>query len=551
LDTECQRRKVATAEDDLPSEAASAWLFFRSLKSSQLLSSEDVDLLERRANEEPLEKIQGLLLETGLLNDYQLTRLKKGEVDGLVFGQYRILGELSRGGCGQVFKARHALMDRVVVLKVISPDLVRSQCARDVFLREVIACTRLSHPHIATAYDADEREGQLFFVMEYVDGTTLHSYVQAGGPIPIPLACSILLESALALQHAHEKGLVHRDIKPANILLYAGPLSEGSKSITLHVKIVDFGLARIAQINSELLKTIPCHEGGFLGTPAFIAPEQIKDSHKADIRSDLYSLGCAMYYALAGQQPFDGINTEATLYLHLEEEPAPLQYYRPLIPPAMARVVHRLMAKNPAQRYQTPAELIDALNGLILSGEMRDPDSMAVVNEPRIVPRPLQSAGDSALHSSVLEPVVTRTPMPAREASNEPVEDFDVQELWLDWIAVVEDLSQGMAPEISERQYKALYRKLLSGIRQARLRGQPLSPALCDRLQNLVEPWVVLVSLANLEPRLLGDLWQDCRAATHRAWPERASAAKSSTIGVTLLAAIGLLIAALCWLKLR
>jgi serine/threonine protein kinase len=280
-------------------------------------------------------------------------RLQQSDTQLLSLGQYRLLEELGRGGMGRVYKALHTIMGRVVALKIISPELVSDPVAVEWFLREVRASTQLNHPNIVMAYDANEADGMYFLVMEYVHGRTLDALVKKRGPLPIAYACALMRQAALGLQHAHEKGMVHRDIKPGNLLL---PTPEGDSSPDVLVKILDFGLARLQGKTKG--DTIAVRgEAGVLGTPDYIAPEQSRDIHAADIRSDLYSLGCVFYFSLTGRVPFPGENAMEKLIKHLMEPPEPLEKVRSDIPPELAAIVRRLMAKDPADRYQTPAEL--------------------------------------------------------------------------------------------------------------------------------------------------------------------------------------------------
>jgi serine/threonine protein kinase len=291
-----------------------------------------------------------------------------------VLGQYHLLEELGRGGMGSVYKARHALMDRVVAVKVLLPELVQNPLAVEWFRREVRAVTRLCHPNIVMAYDANEAEGVYFLVMEYVEGCSLDALVRRQGPLALPQACEIVRQAALALQYAHEQGMVHRDVKPGNLLLPMGNGewgmgNEGQRDSSfplppspfpIRVKVVDFGLARLqtaAKTDTILLQ----NQAGFLGTPDYCSPEQSRDIHAADIRSDLYSLGCAFYFALTGRVPFPAQTAMEKLVKHLMEEPTPVEQVQPLVPAGVAAVVRRLMAKDPARRFQTPAELAEEL----------------------------------------------------------------------------------------------------------------------------------------------------------------------------------------------
>lgn len=304
--------------------------------------------------------MRGTLVERAAFFD----QWKQDDTQPLSLGQYRLLDELGRGGMGRVYKALHTIMGRVVAIKVVSPELVSDPVAVEWFRREVRASTQLNHPNIVMAYDANEAEGVHFLVMEYVHGVTLDAMVKEQGPLPISRACALIRQAALGLQHAHDKGTVHRDIKPSNLLI---PLQEGDQSSEVLVKILDFGLARLhGQSKGDTIALRG--QAGVLGTPDYIAPEQSRDIHSADIRSDLYSLGCVFYFALAGRVPFPSDNAMEKLIKHLLEEPEPLEKVRPDLPPALAAIVRRLMAKDPTDRYQTPAELVRELDNVSASG---------------------------------------------------------------------------------------------------------------------------------------------------------------------------------------
>jgi serine/threonine protein kinase len=259
--------------------------------------------------------------------------------------RYRILELLGSGGMGTVFKAEHRLMERVVALKIIRKDLMDRPAAIERFPQEVRAAARLIHPHIVTAYDAEQAGDVHFLVMEYVEGKSLDRLLAQSGRIPVDQACDWVHQAALGLQHAWEQGMVHRDIKPGNLLLTPGG----------QVKILDFGLARFAN------ETAPggglTLEGSMVGTPDYMAPEQAEAAGKADIRADIYSLGCTLYHLLAGEPPFPEGAPLHKLVSHQTRQPRPLTELRADVTGDLAQVVQRMLAKDPAQRYQTPAEV--------------------------------------------------------------------------------------------------------------------------------------------------------------------------------------------------
>jgi serine/threonine protein kinase len=500
-------------------------------------------------------------------------------------GQYHLLEELGRGGMGSVYKARHALMDRVVAVKVLLPELVQNPLAVEWFRREVRAVTRLCHPNIVMAYDANEAQGVYFLVMEYVAGSSLDALVRREGPLAVPQACEIVRQAALALQYAHEQGIVHRDIKPGNLLLphdeagARGGEPGGSATGGAHnppcpvrVKVVDFGLARLhtaAKTDTILLKT----QAGFLGTPDYCSPEQSRDIHAVDIRSDLYSLGCAFYFALTGRVPFPAETVMEKLVKHLMEEPAPVEQVRPLVPADLAAVVRRLMAKDPAQRFQTPAELAEELRrwcGAPTQASLRLQEPVAVeagraeadasatnllekvdvfaldngrlrrceAPEERADQEPsgwmvpdtaTQRAADitvvpgaapsSSPHARSAPPCTTPpvAAAPAQRESRKPGSPIPTGPLpnllgpWRQWTAVVADCASGRGrSRYSSEKYRALYQRVLDGCR-AHAAADPAGADFFHRLEALVRPWLNLQTLCRTDAAMLEALGRQCR----------------------------------------
>jgi HEAT repeat protein len=263
--------------------------------------------------------------------------------------KYLILRELGRGGMGVVYQARQTVMNRPVVIKVINRSLLDQPGALDRFRREVQAAAKLSHPNIVTAYDAEQAGEVHMLVMEFVPGQSLAEVLEKRGPLPVLNACHCMRQVALGLQHAHERNMVHRDIKPSNLML----MPRGQ------VKILDFGLAKIASERGTGKGLTPSND--FLGTPEYCAPEQTTDARTADIRADLYSLGCTLYCLLAGRPPFQEDTPMKTFLAHHQNHPQPLPELRPDVPARLWEVVARLLAKEPGQRYQTPIEVAQAL----------------------------------------------------------------------------------------------------------------------------------------------------------------------------------------------
>jgi serine/threonine-protein kinase len=297
------------------------------------------------------------LIRRGWLTEYQARRLLHGRGQELVLGSYILLERLGEGSMGQVFKARHRNLRRIAAIKVIRKDRLDHPHAVQRFQREVRAAAALDHPHIVLAYDADQIGSTHLLVMEYIDGARdLSQVVAKSGPLPVDQACQCIRQAALGLQHAHERGLVHRDIKPHNLLLTA----DGKT-----VKILDMGLARLDAWAGDAPGTFMTQAGTGVGTADYVAPEQALSAHTADIRADIYSLGCTFYYLLTAQVPFPGGGVTDKLLKHLRAAPQPVERLRSDLPPHVIAVVRQMMAKKPEGRYQTPAEVAAVLASVV------------------------------------------------------------------------------------------------------------------------------------------------------------------------------------------
>src|SRR5262245_40610886 len=279
---------------------------------------------------------------------------------------FEILEEIGRGGMGIVYRARQKRGDDIVAIKVIRKDRLQHEDAVRRFRREAQAAARLSHPNIVQVHDFDRAGDTHFLVMEFVDGITLEKYVEYAVPVTIPQAGEFIRQAALGLQHAHEQALVHRDIKPSNLMITPRP-DDSREASDYAVKLLDMGVARVSQLSGqapgESLSTLT-QGGTVIGTADYVAPEQLEDPHGADVRADLYSLGCTFYFVLVGDVPFPGGSLISKLDKQRWETPALVNVARPEIVPAVAAVIAKLLAKNPTERFQTPAELIAALDEL-------------------------------------------------------------------------------------------------------------------------------------------------------------------------------------------
>ena len=290
------------------------------------------------------------LIHEGVLTHFQAEKLIAGRWRGfLISDKYRLLERLGAGGMGAVYLCEHILMGRKVALKILPTQQADDPAALERFRREARAVARLDHPNIVRAHDID-KDGKLhFIVLEFVDGCNLHDFVRRNGPLAPDRAAHYIAQAALGLQHAHETGLVHRDIKPGNLLLDRQGV----------VKLLDLGLARFFHEDSAAF--IKQYELGYIiGTGDYIAPEQIVDS-RVDCRADIYSLGGTLYYLLSGKSPFqDGTNSQKIIW-HQVRQPKSLKVLRPEIGDELIGILHKMLAKDPARRFQSPAELAAAL----------------------------------------------------------------------------------------------------------------------------------------------------------------------------------------------
>jgi serine/threonine protein kinase len=264
---------------------------------------------------------------------------------------YELIKQLGQGGMGTVYLAKNRMMDRFEVLKVISKSLLDRPGALERFQQEIRSAAKLAHSNIVGAYSVLRPGDLLVFAMEYVRGQDLAEVVKQRGPLPVANAAFYIHQVANGLQHAFEKGMVHRDIKPNNLMLAI----EGKKHV---VKILDFGLAKAT--SEKGAETGLTKSGQMLGTPDYVAPEQTLDAHRADIRADIYSLGCTLYFLLSGGPPFQEQSLFEILKAHHERDPRPLNLARPEVPAELAAVVAKMMAKKPDDRYQTPSEVSPA-----------------------------------------------------------------------------------------------------------------------------------------------------------------------------------------------
>src|SRR5438270_2380769 len=295
-------------------------------------------------------QLAGLLVRDGVLTRFQAEQFLQGKWRRFTIGKYKVLERLGSGGMGSVFLCEHKLMRRRVAVKVLPTAKAEDPSSLERFYREARAVAALDHPNIVRAYDIDQEDNLHFLVMEYVDGASLQEIGKKVGALSVERACHYIRQAAYGLQHAHESaGLVHRDIKPGNILVDRNGV----------VKILDMGLARFFHDEEDVLTKK--YDENVLGTADYLAPEQALDSHAVDIRADIYSLGATFYYILTGRPPFAEGTVAQKLIWHQTRQPKSVRSIRPDVPEGLAAVIEKAMAKDPAQRYQTPAEVAEAL----------------------------------------------------------------------------------------------------------------------------------------------------------------------------------------------
>ncbi len=333
--------------------------YFDLLKRSNLLSQQQ--LVAARDAAKDYTEARGLarwLVKREWLTQWQAKQLLGGH-HRLFLGKYKLLDVIGQGGMGAVLKAEQSSIHRIVALKVMAKELVKDEIAVGRFLREIQTAASLNHSNIVSVIDADCIGDRYFLVMEFVEGRDIKAWLKKYGPLPISWTCEVARQITRGLQHAHERGMVHRDIKPSNIMVTVDP-----KSGTPHAKIMDFGLSRlVSETKSDGHRT---RTGEIMGSPDYISPEQASNAKDADIRADLFSLGCTLFQMLTGQYPFPGTNVMEKLMSRASHVPPPVSSLRPDVPVAIDEIVALLMRLDPAARIQTPTELLARLGSLDL-----------------------------------------------------------------------------------------------------------------------------------------------------------------------------------------
>jgi serine/threonine protein kinase len=358
--------------------------FMSTLRRSNLLSPEQVAVAADLATRSDAVGVARDLILRTWLTEWQARQLLAGK-SKLFLGKYKLLDVLGQGGMGAVLKAESVTLRREVALKVMATNLHGDTVARARFEREIAFSASLNHPNIVRAIDADQIGDRCFLVMEYFPGRDLKALIREPGQVSIEFACECIRQAANGLQHAHERGIVHRDIKPSNLLVTKDPKTRRSV-----IKLLDLGLARLSH-QADLVTqggddfqekdADVTRSGQIMGSPDYMSPEQAMSSRTVDIRSDIYGLGVTLFQLLCGELPYSGDNVMEKLLARINTDAPPVSKFRHDVPPVLVHIVARMLHRDPAQRFQTPAEVAAVLEAFVT-----EPKSLEIQPEPETVP---------------------------------------------------------------------------------------------------------------------------------------------------------------------
>ena len=382
------------------------------------------------------------LAGNGSVTEYQAGVIGRGNADQLSLGDYVILERIAKGSMAGVYKARHRL-GQVVAVKVLPPSRARDSGLLARFHRESRLALRLRHPNVVRTLQTGKHGALHYLVMEFLEGETLDEVLRRRGPIPPGEAARLVHQALLGLQHLHEQGLVHRDLKPGNLLIVGGRTDDTGDAT---VKVHDIGTGR-ALFDEHLTAGEAVGEltgeGDLLGTPAYMAPEQARDPRSADVRADVYSLGCVLYHTLAGRPPFVNSNRVRLLVQHATETPPPVTRFNPSVPEALAQVLDWMLAKDPARRYPTPERAALALQVFLVAGDrFQEPsgtreatmssyldwlakNAVQIVGSPAVARADVELVGpEPPVPSPLPEQVIGRSTKPAAPPGRNPPPEF-------------------------------------------------------------------------------------------------------------------------------
>jgi len=408
---------VATSDKPRPAEAVPADLLPIIRNSGALAEKQFLEVRSRVVSGEYPSDSKALaqrLVRDGVLTEYQVRRFLGGKSHGLVVGKYVILDRLGSGSMGRVYKAHHQLMGRVVALKIIAPEIVTNERIVARFQREMRLVGRLDHPNVVRAFDADQSNGVLYIVMEYVAGQSLGQRLKEGPLAPVE-AVGYAAQAALGLAHAHAQGIVHRDVKPSNLLLNAEKV----------VKVLDLGLGVLMDGDSGA--TFATADGIAVGTVDYMSPEQAC-GRDVDGRSDLFSLGCSLYHLITGRQAFPGDSPIERLGRRINNRPVPITEHRPDLPSSLVGVLDKLLATKPQDRYQAAGDAAEALQALIRPRK-------SAASSPPIPPPPRKAA-------PIPEPEAVATEQHVRPLPVPPPVVVTVRPAYPRWFRPLADLAE-------------------------------------------------------------------------------------------------------------
>jgi eukaryotic-like serine/threonine-protein kinase len=353
------------------------------------------------------------------LTEFQAGVLGRGHADSLHIGAYTILDRIGKGRMAGVYKGVHRL-GQTVAIKVLPPSRAKDPTTLARFQREARMAMKLKHPNIVRTFQVGQQGDLYYLIMEYLEGETLEDVLKRRSTLPPAEAVRLIHQALEGLEHVHEQGLIHRDLKPANLMLVpARAAGQPDNTLWATMKILDIGVGRAlfdedaSEGNFELT-----NEGDILGTPEYLSPEQARDARVVDIRSDIYSLGCVLYHALAGRPPFVDASRVRLLVRHATEAPRPVREFSPSMPDGLQQILDWMLAKDPSQRYPTPARAAQALQVYLSATDSRAAQPDARMNAYL---QWLESEGEEAGAVPVVEAVRIPDPAPAPPVRLVPV----------------------------------------------------------------------------------------------------------------------------------
>jgi serine/threonine protein kinase len=400
------------------------------------------------------------LVDLGYLNRWQVEQLKEGRTK-FTLGPYRIVNAIGQGGMGHVFKAEHKLLGRIEAIKVL-PKSKSTPEAVAAFQREIRAQAQLDHPNLVRVSYADYEGDTYFFVTEYVPGTDLRKLVRRNGPLDYPIAATIVSQAAEGLHYAHRRGLVHRDVKPGNLLV----TPDG------RTKITDLGLAWFLMDDLESQKKPAGKTGSLVGTADYLAPETIRQPDKILPVSDVYSLGCTLYYAVTGKVPFPGGTTADKIRRHLEETPLNPLHFNPNLPEGFCDAIAAMMDKNPDSRTPTAAAVVELLR------PWRDEGATKHFVEPQ--------APGSSIHQRGGAPVPP-APTPLDETASFVLDDLDAPPGQLESPSQISQGTVSLTGSLEET---------VAGVQAPRRVGERRAPDVTANQSRAGRRWIALAMIA-------------------------------------------------------